>query len=177
MAKAKYVGKIKAIPFPERPRKLTHEVIDLICHHLAKGNMVDTCAAMAGVLRPTFTAWMRQGKSLIDAEAEPTSEHERMLIKLVECVSYAAAKAETTDLANMERCGREDWKYYAEKMKRRYKAWGDKKTVNKTVTHAGGVEHSHQHLHAIISQMDALPVETVMQIKQLLSNAESVPNE
>jgi hypothetical protein len=171
------VLKSRPLVYPERPRKLTHEVIDIICMHLAKGNMVDTCAAMAGVLRPTFTAWMREGRALIEAEAEPASDHQRMLIRLVEAVSYAAAKAETTDLANMERVGKDDWKYYAEKMKRRYKAWGDKKTVNKTVTHEGGIEHSHQHLHALISQMDALPVETVMQIKQLLSNAEPVPNE
>jgi hypothetical protein len=171
------VAKRKQLVFPERPRKLTREIIETICTHLAKGNMMDTCAAMAGVLRPTFSGWMREGRALIESDTEPANDHQRMLIKLVEAVSYASAKAETTDLANMERCGEGDWKYYAEKMKRRYKAWGDKKTVNKNVNHTGGVEHSHQHLHALISQMDALPVETVMQIKQLLANAETVVHE
>lgn len=162
------------ITFPVRPRKLTTEVIDVICTHIYTGNHLETAAAMAGVNIKTLRGWVTEGSRIADKypDGEPTDPAEALLVRLVTGIDYVTASSCANDLKRMEDVGREDWKYWMAKMERRYKQWRPKKEVAKKHKHEGEVAHTHDHRHALEALIALIPPE---QINQLIPPGSQLP--
>tara|TARA_Y100000310_G_scaffold328699_1_gene397251 strand:+ start:267 stop:773 length:507 start_codon:yes stop_codon:yes gene_type:complete len=85
-----------------RPTKLTPDLKETICMALARGQYLETAAALAGISVSTLRDWIRNGKRLADeVESNPRelNEQETRLVDFSAAVKRAMAQGDLRDLA------------------------------------------------------------------------------
>ena len=141
-------------PKKGRPLKLTQELQEKLCSHIADGNYLDTACRLAGIDYGTMRRWILQGESDMSGR----------FYEFAEAVKVAEAIAESERVRLILHAGKyDDWKANAWYLERKFPdRWGRKERLEATVKS----EHTEKHEHFIEHQIDSDP-ETVELVRQL----------
>jgi hypothetical protein len=90
-----------------RPSKITRKLIEEIALAVERGNYFETACAMYGISRVTKLAWLRRGRSAIEAAEKAGAEdkekgkiepQEKLYVEFLYAIEIAQARAEAHDL-------------------------------------------------------------------------------
>lgn len=100
--------------------------------YLARGNYLETAAAMANVSKSSVFSWLKLGHQALERyeEGEPLTAKDRKYKSFLEAVKKAEAEAEVEALDALRLMGGEAWQSICWRLERRHnERWGRRQAI------------------------------------------------
>lgn len=116
----KRIGQMPKPKRPGQPTKLTRKRMALIAEFIIAGNDIKTAAIAAGVSRPVFYHWMKQGR--IAKETKDEGEREKLAIyaEFLDAMEQAIAASKVLFVQTIAKASGKSWTAAAWMLERRY---------------------------------------------------------
>lgn len=132
--------------------KLTKSKIRKAAAYVKSGHPKSVLYKAIGVSRRTVFNWLSEAESILDAEREPETTDEKLLVDFYTAINEAVIEGADEDLGYIEKAAEKDWRAAYQRLKIRDRAYN-------TDTKAGGAEDATPNLHTTLNE--AMQIENV----------------